>query len=323
MKYPKLINTLLYKKEDSSSYIVRNAENDNDYRFDKHRVAFMNRLDGNTNPYSITSELTETEIDEFIDFLEDEKLIRTSIFVNNGLLTYRIPLFKIKASLKMRAISYLLNFGLMISFLPLLVIGCVVFPKSFNFDDFCMPLFIAGNIIGTILSLVLHETGHAIAGLAFNAKVFEAGLLVGIMNGAYVSIDEKYIKSKMKRVQIMGAGVEMNFALAGVSLICTAIFGSLWSFFFAIGIVNIVMASINLIFILGLDGFQIINILLGADLFSSIFDLVFDEKFRKRLVKDGVIGYTKINACLLTVICQLAYPAMIILNIVSFGSVFI
>ena len=64
MKYPKTIDTLLYKRLDESSYKVKNAETGEIFELGRAIVSFMNKLDGKTDPFMINTCLSDFEIEE-------------------------------------------------------------------------------------------------------------------------------------------------------------------------------------------------------------------------------------------------------------------
>lgn len=325
MKYPQLVNTLLYKKLNNGKFIVRNYETDSDYILDSESCGFIQHLDGRTDPYSIPTSLSYDEVNRLMRWLKKKELTRTSRFQKNGLLSVTFTLFKIKASINMKVISWFLNCGLMIFFLPLLTSGIIIISKNFSsvVYNYNYLLFIIGIFVGQVVGMILHESGHAISGLAFNAKVSECGLLFGIcVLGAYVKLEESYIKSRLKRVQILAAGVEMNFAISGTALILSYIFNSLFSIFFGIAVSNLLLGLINLLPIVGLDGGQIINQLLGGDFLDATIDFILDKGTRKALVNEGTSGIVKACVCSIALISQTAYPLLMLVNIIAIGGLF-
>ena len=78
-------------------------------------------------------------------------------------------------------------------------------------------------------------------------------------------MNKNRIKNRMKRIQIIAAGIEMNLLLAAVCLIFAAEIEWLSGFFFGACIQNVFLALINLTFINGFDGMTIISELLGIE----------------------------------------------------------
>lgn len=323
MKYPKLVNSLMYKRVGQYKYIVLDCATGEKHELDITDVRFMQGLDGKTSPYEIDSILTRREVEEKMHFLEENDLVMTSRFVRNGLLSFRLPLFKIRATASLRLAGWILNLGLLLSFLPLVVFGGLsIYHNIELIDDVSYVLFTVGSFFGLLIGMSLHEFGHAIAGLGFKARVLETGLIVGLSNGAYVMLDYDNVKSRMKRVQILAAGIEMNLSIFGASAIMFGLCPSLASFFLGVAYANLVLALINLLFIFGLDGSQIINQLLGGKVFDDTIDFVWDKKVRKDVLSQGVTGYVKAATCVIGLVSQLAYPVLLIINVISIGSIF-
>lgn len=323
MKYPQLNSWLLYKRLDKNNYEVKNCRTGNFYEFDFDEIKFLNQLDGKTNPYSIDTPMSELEVRKLLRFLKREKLIRYSR-VEKSFLSLQISLFNIKCTKTGRAFAFILNFLLMISFLPVFVFGVTVLFSNIthlNLDGFGT---ITGSIFGILIGLVLHETGHALAAAGYNAHLFEAGLIIGLASGAYVALDYDNIKRRFRRIQILAAGIEINLFLAGVSCIFSILIYSMSSFFFAIAWVNFALAVINMLCISGLDGASIIEELIGTkNIMFNAVDFVFDKNLRSNLVKQGdITGCVKIASSFIGAVCQLAYPLLIIINILGVISCF-
>lgn len=263
MKYPKTIDTLLYKRIDKSTYHVKNGITGVVYEIGTDIVRFMNKLDGKTDPFMINTCLSDFEIEEVLDFLWANELVTKKKLRKIGFLTYGIPLFKVKTTQKMRIVSKILNFLLMISFVPIFIVGLYAVKDIYSIsmvdkNDFS---YLLGLCVGTALGTILHEGAHASAGLGYNAHLFTCGIMIGITPGAYVELDDEHIKSSLKKAQISAAGIEMNLLLCGISMICMCLFNSALSLLGGIAFSNLLLASVNLLPIIGVDGdgSQIVN----------------------------------------------------------------
>lgn len=261
MKYPKTIDTLLYKRIDKSTYHVKNGITGVVYEIGTDIVRFMNKLDGKTDPFMINTCLSDFEIEEVLDFLWANELVTKKKWKKIGFLTYGIPLFKVKTTQKMRIVSKILNFLLMISFVPIFIVGLYAVKDIYSIsmvdkNDFS---YLLGLCVGTALGTILHEGAHASAGLGYNAHLFTCGIMIGITPGAYVELDDEHIKSSLKKAQISAAGIEMNLLLCGISMICMCLFNSALSLLGGIAFSNLLLASVNLLPIIGVDGSQIVN----------------------------------------------------------------
>ena len=136
-----------------------------------------------------------------------------------------------------------------------------------NLVGMILDLIWPGLGIGLVFGLVFHEFSHAFAGISYSARVFEMGLMTMyyIVPGAYVMMDANPIKSKLRKLQISAAGIEMNLMLASIFLILGALFWNLGVLFLVAAIQNVVLAFFNLTLLHGLDGMAIVNEFLGAE----------------------------------------------------------
>lgn len=320
MKYPKIIDTLLYKRIDKNTYHVKNGITDVVYEIGTDIVRFMNKLDGKTDPFMINTCLSASDIEDIMDFLWDNELITKKKWKKIGFLTYGIPFFKVKTSKKMRIVSRLLNFLLMISFVPIFIVGLYAVKDIYNMVDQSDFSYLIGLCVGSALGVTLHECSHAIAGLGYNAHLFSCGIMIGITPGAFVEVDDEHLKSSLKKAQISAAGVEMNLLLFGLSTICMRLVNSDLSLLGGIALSNLLLASVNLFPIIGVDGLQIINNLIGNDLILYSDMLITDKSFLRHS-SSNVMGLAEIYSCVLTLLSQISYPILIIANILYIWSI--
>lgn len=319
MKYPKTIDTLLYKRLDESSYKVKNAETGEIFELGRAIVSFMNKLDGKTDPFMINTCLSDFEIEEILDFLWNNELITKKELKKIGFLSYGIPFFKVKTTQKMRIVSRLLNFLLMIFFVPVFIAGLYAVKDIYSMVDKNDFSYLLGLYVGIASGVIVHECGHAIAGLGYNAHLFTCGIMIGITPGAFVELDDEHIKSSLKKAQISAAGIEMNLLLCGLSMVCMC-FNSARSLLGAIALSNLLLASVNLLPIIGVDGSQIINKLVGEDLILYSDILITDKSFLSHSFSN-VRGLAEICSCVLTLLSQISYPILIIANILYIWSI--
>lgn len=323
MRHEKLIDTLLYKRLDESRYKVKNAETGEIFELGRAIVSFMNKLDGKTDPFMINTCLSDFEIEEVLDFLWANELVTKKKWKKIGFLTYGIPLFKVKTTQKMRIVSKILNFLLMISFVPIFIVGLYAVRDIYNMVDQNSLSYLIGLYVGIGLGILLHECGHAIAGLGYNAHLFSCGFKIGRTPGAYVELDDEHIKSSLKKAQISGAGIEMNLLLCGLSMICMRLVNSALSLSGGIASVNLLLAAVNLLPIIGVDGSQIVNNLIGNDLILYSDLLITDKSFLNHSFSNvSVRGLAEICSCVLTLLSQIiSYPILIIANILYIWSI--
>lgn len=322
MRYEKLIDTLLYKRLDESRYKVKNIENDEIFELGVNIVSFMNKLDGKTDPFMINTCLSDFEIEEVLDFLWANELVTKKKLKKVGFLSYGVPLFKVKTTQKMRIVSRLLNFLLMISFVPIFIVGLYAVKDKdiYSLIDQSDFSYLIGLYVGIGLGIILHECGHAIAGLGYNAYLFTCGIIIGITPGAYVELDDEHLKSSLKKAQISAAGIEMNILVCGLSMICMCLFNSALSLLGGIALSNLLLGSVNILPIIGVDGSQIINKLIGNDLILYSDILITDKSFLSHSFSN-VRGLAEICSCILTLLSQIGYPILIIANILYIWSI--
>lgn len=329
MRYPKLVDTLSYEQADSFGlgYIVKDKSSGIEQLVDREQLAFMLTLDGNTDPYNnIPDCWSKNDVKSFLNTLKENSFVKCKIR-KIGVLSFAIPLIKIKRiTMKTRAICLILNFILMVSFLPVCVAGCMLFAKNIDFlDTYYSYLYLMiGLGLGTLFGLVFHECGHAVSGLSYgNSKVYEAGLIVGLFFGAYVEVNSEKVKERRRRIQITASGIQVNLLISGIAFIVYSFFPQFSSLFAGMGIANIVLALVNIIAIFSLDGAGIVDELLGTEsLFLSALIFLLDRDTRQMMLSQGIIGYLKITACAISSLFQLAYPALMILNFCSLAVLF-
>ena len=323
-KYPRISNTLSYERVDENSVEVIDHLTDNSFMFGIEVVRFVKKLDGYTHPYRIKSVLNKMERDDIIDFLRKYELIRSSNCINVSFGTKLRTLWIPKKSPWLRLFAFLSNVLLMVSWLPLLVVGITLFSKNIvqmNFDYLW-----TGYFIGLFCGLFFHELGHAFAGISYGARVFEMGVMVMycILPGAYVLLDRSTVKRRMQRVQVNAAGVEANFLLCGLFLMLGAIIPHFGGMFLNAAICNAFIGALNLTFIKGLDGTSIVSELLGTDeLIDKARSVITDKKERWKLREQGLSGYAVLFSCYLISILQIALPVLLATNILEVISCFV
>lgn len=172
--------------------------------------------------------------------------------------------------------------------------------------------------------MILHELSHIAACLSYGGRFYEFGIMTYyFFPGAYVMITFDNVKKRMKRVQILAAGIESNVLLAGV---CLCLLKTGWINTTALlygAFINVLLAVGNCSLIEGLDGMGICEELLGKGFLKKAKLLLKDSRGRARLRKRGINGEITIIACYLIVILQILLPIFILINLVEFFNVFI
>ncbi len=317
-EYPKISNVLTYKKTGDGKVEVTDHFIDEKYIFSIETARYIRKLDGNTDPYDIPTELTKDEICEVIEYLEENLLTRKSdILIAPGGCVYK-TLWVIKKTPLLKRIAVIWNFLLLLLWLPILVAGILIFKSQVNYIMF--DGIWVGYVIGLICGMIFHELGHAFAGLSYGAYVFETGVMIQnfIMPGAYVILDEEKIRNRLKRVQISAAGAESNLLLTGLFLLSGALIPEFGGMFMTAGICNAFLALVNLIFIRGLDGTSVISDLLGVkDVVEKATTVVKSKKARIKLLEKGVSGRAVIMMSGIIVALQIALPVILVLNVLE------
>lgn len=316
MKYPMLNNWLTFHKINKQEYKVIDHLQEVQFAMDHSIVIFAQRLDGKTNPYRIDRTLSRQYVNEMLSALYENGLLRTSNVLEASTGKYLYTLWIPKWNAFTRCIARVVNVLLLTLWFPLLIIGLVFFVNNFYRIDFTLMGF--GNILGTVIGIVMHEIGHACAGISYGARVFEFGIgIQGILPCAYTLMDCDKCKC-MQRVQIYAAGVEMNFLITGLCLLLATCIPRIGGILFMAGFSNALLGLINLMIVEGLDGMSVFLNLLGGNL-ENFFDnakaITHSKKKRNQLRKNGIVGYATIVTAYMVGLLQLGILLVLIINI--------
>lgn len=317
MKYPTLANWIRFKRTSENEYEIVDLLHDKRITTDAYTVWFIRQLNGKRNPYLIDKTKTKDEVDLLLDRFETKEIIRDKRFLSKNIFQTLITVWRPRVTSNLRLASFFINFLMMISFVPLILFSAAYFILFVN--DISLDYIITGSVAGLIVGLALHELGHMIACLGYGGRVFEVGLgLNFFLPCAYVLMNENHIKTRMRKVQVSAAGIEMNFLLASLCLFLATHIEFLSGFLLGAAIQNVFLAFLNLTLIDGFDGMAIMNEILGTDSAVEKAKRVTKSKvLRKRLKKDGVSGRTTIFACYILRIMQIGLPVVVLLNIVG------
>lgn len=317
MKYPRANNFLIYKKLDSDTYEIENYLLEETWVMKAEFVRFLRKLNGHRNPYSINPDMDEDFVDELLSQFEEEGLLRVygrAVVIGFGcvLCTLWIP--------KIRKIHYyvakLLNRLLLLLTFPVFIVGVFVFANSLYGDIFADYWFVNEYLlIG--FGLILHELAHAAACIAYGGKVFEFGIrLYYFLPGAYVCLEDKRVKNRLKKAQIDAAGIEMNLFLSGLFM-CLSCFGCFnSSLMFDASIWNFLLAFLNSLPFGGFDGINIFSELLGVDkLLKKSKYLIRSREKKRELRRSGIQGYFVLAVSYFVVIFQGLFPVIWIFDV--------
>ena len=311
-----LNNWLVFSRKNQYEYDVHDCLYDEDFTIGVTIAAFARKLNGHRNPYSINMGLTKAEINHMLKQLREHDLLRYGRSLDAGSGAH-YTLWFIKRNPLLMEVARLWNCLLMLSWLPVFIFGVLFFIRDLPIiNTECMWL---GNILGIVFGALLHELGHAFAGLTYGARVFEIGIMINaLLPGAYVLMDSQSVKSKMKRIQIYAAGVESNALFAGVCLLIACAIPYAGAFLLNAAIGNIILALVNITFGGGLDGASILSELLGIEnLVEDTKKVVLNRRIRRKLRSKGMPGYALIAVSVVVQILQITIPVIIGWNIVE------
>ena len=232
-------------------------------------------------------------------------------------------------------IPKILNFVLMISFLPVFAYGIYLLCQKGalwgNDEEHFLINVLLGYGLGLGGGMVCHEAAHVVACLSDpKGRWYEAGIMRrGIIVGLYVWLDTSKVKSRLKRVQIYMAGMEMNLVLASLMMILlvnTKEYSFLFPWkrvMFIAMMQNIFLVLFNISFAEGLDGEHTISELFGdsiVDAAKANIQQLFLPKDRREYFKaTGAINGGAVM-CMSSVILmsQLMIPMVILGDITMF-----
>lgn len=310
MNYPKLCNWILLKKNADGSFDAKDCITENEYTLGGTIGYFARKLDGKTDPFAILPSCPRREVQAMLDELNEVNFLRYGRVLDSskGSVTYSVILPR-----KYRTKSIfpvLINYFLLILWLPTFLFGVDCF--LVNLPDLDGGSLLIGQWVGIIIGAILHEAGHASSALCYQGRVFEAGVLLHhYMPGAYVMIDDTPIKSRLRKVQVLAAGVEMNILLSGIALFLCVYVPSLSAFYFGAALSNLLLALLNLTFTEGLDGMAAMGKLLGADsLVARARYALTTKEERLRLLRAGPHGVIELLICCILVALQVVVPSL-------------
>jgi Zn-dependent protease len=257
--------------------------------------------------------------DDVISKLEKLDLIQTRRFVKSGHLLNRFILFPVGHRIdKYRELCAKLNKWL-------IPVSSVVYISGFiasicDSSYYSVSVLSPGPLILLLISVLLHETGHLIAGAAYGYRIYDIGLLLigRIPYGAYVSIGQRKGSTRTEKTRFSLAGIRMNLLFAGIFNLVSA------AGFFLPGIMakaaelNIILATVNLFPAFGLDGASALSASTGINNLSRLAHrCLFKKRNRKRLLRSGTKGYAYMGLFIITVLFEILFVLLIIFDLIS------
>lgn len=281
------IGTFQYEGSDVTHYYVENAEGD-EFEISCNLWNALLRADG-THPLELPDKGRR-----ILPKLKEYGLVHTSRFVQENSFINRFILFPFRGiGEKGKKACKTINSFLLVTTILIFIAGiCFMILKNppIGYD---VDLWIYYSML--IVSLILHEAGHLVAGLSYDYSITDVGvLLFGVIPvGAYVAYDEDQNDvSKAKKVHFSLAGIEMNLMIAGMCLLIPVLYYPLSLTFILIANINLAIAAINLLPVYGLDGEAALNAACGIKSISKMATKwLIDKKRRRRLLSRGLPGY--------------------------------
>lgn len=275
--YPILCDEIsVYEVEtpEGTCRVIENAKGE-EFWFKEEVNDILLSLDG-TRPLPYSREIVEC--------MQKDGLIYAKRFIWKGLRSKLfLPVWNVKK--EKRAPFILLNKALPLLAVLVFLYGLVCAHRiDIDADTSTATIYLC-----MLVSIVLHEWGHMIAGTAYGSRTLSSCLsLQGAQTGFTNNPD-----SKKQRIQMSLAGLEMNMLIAGLCfIICGTLHGSASRLVAVTGVINTVLIFPNLIPSNGSDGECVFSELLGVD---SIFDLaksiVTDRKKRRKSLRSGWKGH--------------------------------
>lgn len=317
--YPVAANYLIVSRRAKDCFYVQNVVTNETVELDEAAYRFLKGLDGNTDP-NVLGARFGVDVEEAMEFFDLYDLLRTGgrkleCYPTINLITCFVPTVKRTKSI----IPKLFNLILLLSWCPIILLGLYCYENmSFPINS---EFVLLGLIFGIICGLFLHEAAHAMACLAYGGYFFEAGIMAGKAAGAgaYVMIDFRKIKSRLKKTQIMVAGVEMNFLLAGILLVLSSVCPILSGFLYMAAFINITLGAINLAGVNGFDGCSAMLQLLGfEDEMEQIWNVLGDFFNKSKKKKpDTIVVLISITMLVFQLLLPLFWINAV-LNIVGF-----
>lgn len=254
------------KYTDTTHYYVENAVGD-EFEIDCRLYRALSKADG-TKPLDLPDKGKQ-----ILPLLKKYGVVQTSRFIQCDGPFNRFILFSTGNTLRYAGpLCKVLNFILPIASIFFFTIGISLSVFGGMHTEYDYNLWLYSVLF--VFSLALHELGHLIAGLAYDYKISDVGvLLVSIFPvGGYVSYDEREGSSRTEKIQMALAGIEMDLLFAGVCFLfaitqCNQVATTMN----VVAIMSLLMVGINLLPISGFDGEAALSALCGV---NSINDTI-------------------------------------------------
>ena len=327
-KNPFLSNWITIKKVKNRDYFkIHNHLTGITYKMGPKITHFLRQLDGKKDPYLLLKDemdLTRRESSELLEALKEEGLIRYNRKVPGLVLGW--TLIRIYHSERYEKIAKVLVILFALSFIPAVLMG-IIGLKELVVQHFFSYLFlesvpgqVIGFVLGIILGFIVHESGHAVAGIAFKIKVMEFGVMFRFGLAAYTLMDLDTGKSRFGKAVSLLAGTLVNLEFAALCIWICSRFHHFQSVFYMMGFMNFLMFLVNLMLMRGLDGMGTLGVLLGREVITAhsiryLASFLLSKEFRKREAESGIIEAQMAVMLLITHITLVAYILYVLSSI--------
>ena len=320
LKYLRKNRYLIFKRLDKDTVEVWNDILEEGYEMNLHDARFLYALNGTNDPYEIDLDMPCQEVTFMLEAFIEEGLVdygeRIRIL---GIGSMIMPLWLPKVTRIHRLLAIIWNRILMLCFIPVFFMGMkILFFKEFRWGGAESAHPILWAVIFTIFCTFLHELSHAAAALDYGGRIYEFGITIHyFFPGAYVLISKNNIKNRMKRAQVMAAGIESNLLMTGLCLcLLKCEYFDQFSLLASV-LLNALLIFSNCSLINGADGLNIYQEFLCPDFLDKSWKLIRNPTRKSRLKQKGLNGKITILSCYLIVMMQLQFLLFDIIIIAS------
>lgn len=310
------IGTFQYDDSETIHYYIENADG-NEFEISRRLWLALIKADG-TRPLNLPNRGRK-----LLPALKKYGLVQTSRFIwNNGIIG-RCILLPIGSRIQNSISLYkVINTILPVIAVLIFTMGAYLMTSSNIEIGYNVNWSLYYSLL--ICSLVLHEAGHLVAGLAYGYKISDIGILLfGIIPiGAYVAHEDKKDATKAEKIQFALAGIELNLLVAGVCFLVAVYLRS--PTMSAVANINIFFSCINLLPASGLDGEHALSAVCEVNSINKVArKWLVNKKRRNKLFHSGILGYICLSIFVFSIISNIIILLLICLNIICvFFSIF-
>lgn len=316
-EYPRMGKCVKYIRKSEDVVEVTDYLTNQSFECNMEVTAFIRKLDGKRDPFSIPTTLSYEDICFILDELEKMNFFEQSR-IRKGFGEILIGLWYPRNTKDLKKFAKYWNTLLMIIWIPFTVVGGILGYTTLTGQGF--EYNAVGLFLGIIITIIIHELSHAFAAVAFGARAFELGIGLTnfVMVCAYTMTDGELICDRMKRAQGLFAGVESGLFLAGAFAILGYLFTSANDFMMSAATASVMMSATNILFISGFDGNAVMSELLGVSFARAApIKILFSKKCRTSIAHTGEEGKAVLIVLALFAMTYIIIPLYLIFLIVG------